>query len=287
MLWGRVAIIGVGLIGGSLAAAIRRRSLAGEVVGYGRDPRSLEVAIGRGLIDRATSDLPAAVRDADLIVVCVPVDRIGPLLCEMAPLAATGTILTDVGSTKASIIRQVEGRLPRQVEWVPAHPLAGSERAGAEFADPELFNGRLTILTPLSDNKPAAVEAVAELWRRVGAETVCMDAVEHDRIMGMVSHLPHAAAAALAACTPPQVLRYAASGYRDTTRVAAGDPRLWTAIFLANRQALLSALDAYTEQLQQLRHILQANDEQALYSWLTQAKQVRDALGSRDPAART
>jgi prephenate dehydrogenase len=275
-----LTIVGVGLIGGSIGLAARRRGVAAHVLGAGRQRESLDRARAVGAIDEAALDLPAAVRRADVAVFCTPVDRIAEQVLAAAPGCAPGTLLTDAGSTKAAIVARLDGHLPAGVAFVGSHPLAGSEKRGPEHADAGLFEGRLTVITPGPHTDPAAVERTAAFWQALGSRVRLMPPEEHDRALAFTSHLPHLLAAALAGTLPDGLRELAASGFRDTTRVAAGDPPLWTAIFTQNRAAVLQALERLTARLDEFRAALEAGDRTTLDTLLTQAKKVRDALGS-------
>lgn len=275
-----LTIVGVGLIGGSVGLAARRRGLARHVVGVGRSADSLARARAAGAIDEAALDLPAAVRRADVAVFCTPVDRIAGQVLASAPGCAPGTLLTDAGSTKATIVARLDGRLPDGVSFVGSHPLAGSEKRGPEHADADLFQGRLTVLTPGPHTDPAAVERTAAFWQALGSRARLMPPEEHDRALALTSHLPHLTAAALAGLLPDALRELTATGFRDTTRVAAGDPTLWSAIFAQNRDAVLQALARLTDRLGAFRTALEAGDWTTLDTLLAEAKKVRDALGS-------
>ncbi len=277
---GTLTIVGVGLIGGSIGLAARRRGLAGRVVGAGRNAASLERARAVGAIDAASLDLTAAVAEAEVAVFCTPVDRIAEQVLAAAPGCAPGTLLTDAGSTKAAIVGQLDGRLPPGIVFVGSHPIAGSERRGPDHADADLFQGRLTVVTPGPATDPAAVERTVAFWQALGSRVRRMSPEEHDRALAFTSHLPHLLAAALAGALPDGLRDLTATGFRDTTRIAGGDPALWTGIFAQNRTAVLAALEALTDRLQAFRAALEAGDAAALDDLLTQAKKVRDALGS-------
>ncbi len=275
-----LAIVGVGLIGGSIGLAAKRRGLAKRVLGAGRRQASLDQALAVGAIDEGFLDLRAAVPRAEVAVFCTPVDRIADQVLATAPRCRPGTLLTDAGSTKAEIMRQVEGRLPQGIAFVGSHPLAGSEKRGPEHADADLFQDRLTIVTQTPKTDPAALERTTAFWRALGSQVHVMNPEEHDRALALTSHLPHLLAAALAGILPREAHDLTATGFRDTTRVASGDPALWTAIFTHNQTAVLDALRRLEERLSQFRHALEAGNWTALDDLLTQAKKVRDALGS-------
>ncbi|HYT91470.1 MAG TPA: prephenate dehydrogenase/arogenate dehydrogenase family protein [Gemmataceae bacterium] len=275
-----LTIVGVGLIGGSIGLAARQRGLVRRILGVGRQRDSLERARRLGVVDDWSLDLVTAVGQADVAVFCTPVDQIAAQVLAAAPACAAGTLLTDAGSTKASIVGGVEGRLPPGVAFVGSHPLAGSEKRGPEHADAQLFQGRLTVVTPTPQTDGAAVERVAAFWAGLGSRVCVMSPEDHDRALALTSHLPHLLASAMAGILPPELHDLTASGFRDTTRIAAGDPGLWTAIFAHNRAAVLDALRLFSARLTEFQAALEAGDCAALDHFLTQAKKVRDALGS-------
>jgi prephenate dehydrogenase len=275
-----LTIVGVGLIGGSIGLAARQRGLAGHIVGAGRQQGSLERARAVGAIDEVCTDLAAAVQRADVAVFCTPVDRIVDQVLAAAPGCPAGTLLTDAGSTKGAIVRGIEGRLPDGVTFVGSHPLAGSEKRGPEHADARLFHDRLTVVTRTARTDAAAVDRTAAFWRALGSRVRVMDPDEHDRALALTSHLPHLLASALAAILPPELHELAATGFRDTTRVAAGDPSLWTGIFQQNRAAVLACAAEFGRRLEQFEGALRAGDAATLDALLAQAKGIRDALGS-------
>jgi cyclohexadieny/prephenate dehydrogenase len=280
MLFDQITIVGVGLIGGSVGLATKARAVAGRVVGVDRDPTIIAKAIAVGAID-VGAELADAVAGSGLVVVCAPVDRIADVIVAAAPHARPGTLFTDAGSTKVKIVSALRGKMPAGLEYVPAHPLAGSEKAGPENGRADLFEGRVTVLVVNNANVVwERTVAVGRFWEALGARVVLMNAEEHDKVLAVTSHLPHAIASAVAGSTPKEWLNLAASGFRDATRIAAGDPQLWTAIFEANRDATLAALDTFNKRLDQFRQLLAAGDHAGLVQWLTEGKQVRDALGT-------
>ncbi len=275
-----LAIVGVGLIGGSIGLAVKQRRLAERVLGVGRHEASLQRAQAAGAIDESCLDLIEAVPRAEFAVFCTPVDQIAEQVLKVGPVCAPGTLLTDAGSTKAAIVRAVDGRLPNGISFVGSHPLAGSEKRGPENAAANLFENKLTIVTPTSQTEATALDRTRAFWRALGARIRLMDPNEHDRALALTSHLPHLAAAALAGILKPELHDLTAGGFRDTTRVAAGDPSIWTGIFLQNKEAVLAALDRFDERLHRFREALKAGDRLPLDSLLQQAKKVRDALES-------
>jgi prephenate dehydrogenase len=272
-----LVIVGVGLIGGSIALAARRRSIAARIVGVDRRPEILERARRDGLLDDAPSDLSVAA-SADLVVFCTPVDGIAAQVLEASAHCRPGTLLTDVGSTKAAIVRDLHGRLPAGVEFVGSHPLAGSEKHGPAHASAHLLEGRLVIVTPAADSTDKALSQIGAFWTALGARVQRMDANEHDRALALTSHLPHLLSSALAGILSPELYHLTATGFRDTTRLAAGQPALWSAIFRANREHLLTALECLEAQLRQFRQTLLDDDRAALETLLSQGKKVRDEL---------
>lgn len=285
MRFEQITIVGVGLIGGSVGLAAKARGVAGRVVGVGRDKAKLDAAVAQGAIDAGTTSLAEGVRGSVLVVVCVPVEHIAPTIRDAAPHAPAGALFTDAGSTKRNLHAAARAALTRGQAFVPAHPLAGSEKTGSEHGRADLFEGRVNVLTPeLGDD--AAVERVAGFWRALGCRVVFMDANKHDEALAATSHLPHAVAAGVAGVTPVEWLQLTAGGWRDTTRIAGGDPALWAGIFLANRDAVLAAADRFAARFDEFRRLLEAGDGAGLGRWLADAKQVRDALGSGNPAAR-
>ncbi len=277
---GILTIIGAGLIGGSLGLAAKKRGLARLVRGVGRRQCSLDQARAVGAIDEGFLDPSRAVAGSDVVIFCTPVDRIAEQVVALAPLCSPGTLLTDAGSTKGTIVAAVEGNLVRGVEFVGSHPLAGSEKRGPEHADADLFEGRWTVVTRTPRTDPAALERTVVFWEALGSRVRVMTPDGHDRALAVTSHLPHLLASALAGILPDELTSLTAGGFRDTTRIAAGDPGLWTAIFHHNRAALLDALVPFADRLERLRQALEKHDWATLEALLGQAKKVRDALGS-------
>lgn len=278
--WNSVAIVGVGLIGGSVGLALRQRGLADRVIGIGRRAESLQVAKRRGAVTDTTTDLAAGVAESELIIVCTPVEQIVEHVRDVAKHCPAGALVTDAGSTKGTIVAGLDDGLGRGVRFVGSHPLAGSEKTGPGEAVADLFVGRTVVVTPTTKTAPSDLQAITDLWRALGAKVVEMSPSEHDRAIATTSHLPHVVAAALAAAVPEQNLSLAAGGLRDTTRIAGGDAELWRQILLDNREHVLAALAQFDESLAAFRTALEAGDRQQLKQALTQAKRKRDALGS-------
>jgi prephenate dehydrogenase len=273
-----VAIVGVGLIGGSIAASLRKRGHTGAIVGVGRNQERLAEIRKAGLIDQGTQSLGEAASEADLIVVCTPVDVIPAAVREAATVCRPGTLLTDAGSVKGSICQALLGRLPPQAEFIGSHPLAGSERQGHAHADADLFEGRVCVVTPDAATSPGQLARLKCFWQTLGSAVVELSPEAHDRALAETSHLPHVVAAALAATLAPENRQFAATGFRDTTRIAASDPELWSAIFLANADEVLARLDAYDQRLGDLRTAITNRDAAALKKLLQVAKTAREAL---------
>lgn len=274
-----VAIVGVGLIGGSLAAAIKQRGVAQRVIGVGRNRDRLIAAHAAGLIDEISTDLPQAARVAQAVVVCTPVDRIVGDVRTAAAVMSPGSLITDAGSVKGVICASLRSFADGPVTFLGSHPLAGSEKQGFEHASTTLFDQKLCVITPTDETPADVLQRLHRFWQEVGMRTCELSPADHDRVLAATSHLPHAVAAALAATLTPELRPFAASGFRDTTRIAAGDPDLWAAIFQQNSFALLAALEQVEGEIASLIRILKSGDHASLKNWLQQAKTSRDALG--------
>ena len=280
----RLCIIGVGLIGGSLARALRRANAVNEIIGCGRDAEHLSKAKALGVIDRYTTDLTEGVTDADMVVLAVPLGAMQNILATIAPALTSECIITDVGSAKSSVVnaaRQVfKERAPR---FVPGHPIAGTEKSGVEAAFAELFQNRRVILTPTEASDALAVEKVRAMWEVCGAEVVEMGVTHHDEILAATSHLPHMLAYALVDTLARmddsrEIFDFAAGGFRDFTRIASSDPDMWHDICLANHDALVKVLEAFSDDLRMLADAVRRADSKFLKDTFTRAKQARDAF---------
>lgn len=278
--FGTVAIVGVGLIGGSIGMGLLQRGVARQVVGIGRRSSTLRVARQRAAITRGSVHLDRGVADADLVVVCAPVGSIVPLVCQVAECCKPGTLITDAGGTKAEIVRQLDGQLDRDVRFLGSHPLAGGEQSGPMHAQADLLVNRTVIVTPTRRSREDDRHRLRDFWTALGAKVVEMSPAEHDRCVATVSHLPHLAAAAVAASTPEKLLEHVATGWRDTTRVAAGDVDLWMDIILTNRSHILKSLDRFETLVHSIHDAIDREDAVQLRRILTDAKRKRDALGS-------
>jgi len=281
-VWNSVTIVGVGLIGASLGLALRERGLARHVVGVGRRAVSLRKAKQRGAASTTTTNLPRGVAEAELVVVCTPVEAVVAHVLETAACCPVGTVITDAASTKASIVKALDAELPTRAPgmYVGSHPMAGSEKAGPEHARADLFDGRVAIVTPTRRTPPTALRVVEQLWEGLGSRVIHMSPGDHDRSVAMISHLPHLLASALAATTPERDLPLAAAGWLDTTRIAGGDAELWRQILCDNREAVLKALDKFEKVLAALRGALERDQHRKLVELLEAGKQRRDAVGN-------
>ncbi|TWT76873.1 prephenate dehydrogenase [Posidoniimonas polymericola] len=279
--FGVVAIIGPGLIGGSIGLGLKARGLADRVVGVVRSDRSAERAVQAGVVDQTTQDLAAAAAEADLTIVCTPVADVPAHCQQVAAAARSGAIITDAGSTKERLVAEVDATLAGSgVKFVGSHPLAGDHKSGPESARAELLAGRVVVVTPTDQTDSQALSRVCELWTALGARVEPMSPVDHDAALARTSHAPHVIATALANATPEDLLGLTGGGWRDTTRVAAGSPTLWRDILLDNPQATLAALDAFSQQLGRLQQAIADHDRDAIYRCLEEGKLRRDALGS-------
>ena len=279
----RLAVVGVGLIGGSFAAALRRAGSVSEVAGFDRDRQALERATALGVIDNAAGSVSEAVKGADVVLVAVPVRAIGPVLHDVALALAPGAVVTDVGSTKGEVVRIARAELRERVaRFVPGHPIAGRETSGVDAASAELFRGARVVLTPLPETDADAVEVVKACWEAAGAHPTTMAPEAHDHIFAAVSHLPHLLSFALVseiAARPEaqELLGFAAGGFRDFTRIAAGSPEMWRDIALQNREALLAEIDRYGAQLAVFRELVARGDGPGLERLMTEARSARHA----------
>lgn len=277
-LFRRVAIIGVGLIGGSLGKALREKKVAREVIGVSRRKEALEAAVRLGAIDHGTQDITQAVAGADLVVLAAPVNTIAALFELIAPHLRRGCIVTDVGSAKEAITFAAQAALQSPMMFVGSHPIAGSEKKGVEHASADLFEGSVCVMTPLDETHRGAVDRVRKLWTAVGANVKMMPAADHDKAMAYVSHLPHLVAYSLMSSIPDQYLSLSGSGLRDTTRVALSTPELWSDICMANSRNIVKVIDEFTADLSLLRRAVMESDEKALAAHFKKANSKRERL---------
>ncbi|MFI0845132.1 prephenate/arogenate dehydrogenase family protein [Mesorhizobium sp. IMUNJ 23232] len=284
-LFDKIALVGIGLIGSSLARVIRREELAGHIAVATRSAATLKRARELGLGDSYFTDLGEAVTDADLVIVSVPVGSSGAVAEEIAPHLKPGAIVTDVGSTKRSVIAQMQPRIPAGVHFIPGHPLAGTEKSGPDAGFADLFENRWCIFTPLPGTDPAALEKLSEFWRRCGSNIDTMDADHHDMVLAIVSHLPHiiaynivGTADDLETVTKSEVIKYAASGFRDFTRLAASDPTMWRDVCLHNKDAILEMLARFSEDLALLQRAIRWGEGEKLFDIFTRTRGVRRSI---------
>jgi prephenate dehydrogenase len=281
----KVTIIGVGLIGGSLAKVLKAKNLAKEIVGAGRSRQSLDLALSLGVIDRIEQDAKTAVRDADLVVLAAPVGIFEAIMRDIAPHLNQGSILTDVGSVKGSLVKRLDDLVPRGVHFVPAHPIAGKEKFGVAEAVETLFQGAKCILTPTKKTDPAALEIMKEMWSIAGSNVIVMDPDTHDQVFAAVSHMPHVAAYAMMHAVAglntgaEDYTKFSGAGFRDFTRIAASSPEIWKDICVLNRDNIVEMLDRYQAALSELRKELLAKDSAKLEEHLKTASAARRGLG--------
>lgn len=278
----RVAFIGIGLIGSSMARVMKRDGLAKTIVACARRKETLEACLKLGIADEVTPDYATAVKNADLVVIATPVSTNEVIAKAIAPHLKPGAIVTDVGSVKQAVIDAIMPHLPQTVHFVPAHPLAGTEHSGPEAGFPELFQGRWCILTPLPDCDEAAVAKVKAFWQKAGSKIETMQAEHHDKVLAITSHLPHLIAFTivgtaddLAEDLKQEVIQYSASGFRDFTRIAASDPIMWRDIFLNNREAVLEILQRFTEDLTALQRAIRRGDGESLENLFARTRAIR------------
>jgi len=274
----RICIVGAGLLGGSIGLALRAAGFVGTRVGLGRRAISLEKALACEAVDEVTLEPAEGVRGADLVVLCTPIGHFEGLLDAMRAHLEPGALVTDIASTKVQVVRLCERKLPRTVQFVGSHPMAGSEKTGVEFARADLFELALCIVTPTPRTAESAVVRVRRFWETLGAYTMTLSPGKHDRLLARVSHLPHALATALVTMSLTEdAIDLAGPGFADVTRLASGDPAMWVDILRTNRRGVLSAIDRLTAELQRLRRRLERDDAAGLHKWLAGAKAARDA----------
>ncbi|TLX03729.1 prephenate/arogenate dehydrogenase family protein [Rhizobium sp. MHM7A] len=281
----RIALIGIGLIGSSLAHDIRRLGLTKEIVVATRSVETLQRAEELGLGDRYTTSSADAVRDADLIIVSVPVGASESVAKEIAGNLKGGAIVTDVGSTKASVIAQMQPHMPDNVHFIPGHPLAGTEKSGPDAGFPGLFQGRWCIFTPVSGTDETALKRLRSFWEALGSKVDEMDAEHHDKVLAIVSHLPHiiaynivGTADDLETVTESEVIKYSASGFRDFTRLAASDPTMWRDVCLHNRDAILEMLARFSEDLAYLQRAIRWGEGDKIFELFTRTRAIRRSI---------
>ena len=284
MSFQRIAVIGLGLLGGSIGLAVRAHLPGASTTGYDADPATRARAATRQLVDRVCDTAADAVREADLVVVCVPVGAMGEAAAEFAAALPAGAVVSDVGSSKQSVAAALEAALPG-VAVIPAHPVAGTERSGPDAGFASLFQQRWCIITPPEDADPAKVAALAQFWEALGARIEVMTASHHDLVLAVTSHLPHliaytivGTASDLEGVTESEVIKYSAGGFRDFTRIAASDPTMWRDVFLTNKDAVLEMLQRFTEDLTALQRAIRVGDGDQLFEHFARTREIRRSI---------
>ena len=278
----RITLVGIGLIGSSVAHMVRQKGLAGHIAVTSRSQESLDTACRLGIADSVTLDQCEAVTGADLVMICSPVSTYGAIMETIAPGLKTGAIVTDVGSVKSAVVRDIAPHIPEGVHLVPAHPVAGTEHSGPEAGFATLFEGRWCVITPTTDADRAAVDKVAALWRAAGSDVEFMDPDHHDQVMAMTSHLPHLIAYTIVGTATDlekslmnEVIKYSAGGFRDFTRIAASDPTMWRDVFLNNKEAVLEMLQRFNEDLTALQRAIRWDEADELFNFFTKTRDIR------------
>ncbi len=284
-LFNRLALIGVGLIGSSIARAARAQGAVGSIVATARSPETRRRIAELGLADQVVESNAAAVEGADLVIVCIPVGACGAVAQEIGPHLASGALVSDVGSVKGAVVRDMSPHLPKNVHFVPAHPVAGTEYSGPDAGFAELFVNRWCILTPPPDTDQAAVDKLAEFWRLLGANVEFMAPDHHDLVLAITSHLPHliaytivGTADELETVTRSEVLKFSAGGFRDFTRIAASDPTMWRDVFLTNKEAVLEMLGRFNEDVAALTKAIRRGDGEALFAQFARTRAIRKGI---------
>jgi len=289
-----VALIGLGLIAGSIGLAMRRAGMEARITGYARSAATRAKALERGLVDECFDSAAAAVAGADLVILCVPVGIMGDMAAEIAPHLAPGATVSDVGSVKAEVIEAIAPHLPESVHFVPAHPLAGTEHSGPESGFASLFDNRWLLITPIEGGAPEPVAAVQAFWQALGAKVETMDPAHHDLVLAVTSHAPHLIAYTMVGVaddlqrvTESEVINYSAAGFRDFTRIASSDPTMWRDVFLHNKAATLEILGRFTEELFALQRAIRTGDGEMLHAYFTRTRAIRRGIidAGQDSAA--
>ncbi len=285
VVYNRVALIGLGLIAGSMSLALRRAGFEGEITGYARTAETRQIARDINLVDRVCETAADAARDADLVVLCVPVGAMGAVASEIAPVLKPGATVSDVGSVKADVIEAVAPYLPETVHFVPTHPMAGTEHSGPRSGFADLFDNRWTLIVPPEGTDPEATANLVAMWEALGANTEVMDVEHHDLVCAIVSHIPHLIAYTMVGVaddfrrvTEQEVVKFSAAGFRDFTRIAASDPTMWRDVFLHNKEATLEILGRFTEELFALQRAIRTGDGDHLHDYFTRTRAIRRGI---------
>ena len=280
-----VCIIGLGLIGGSIGLSMKKNNFESKIIGYAKTDKTRSKAVERGLVDDTEKDLAKAVDGADLIILATPLSTFKPIITEIAPFLKKGSIVTDTGSAKFTVLEELKDLIPKEVEFIPGHPIAGTEESGPESGFPELFENRWCILTPTKDNSEEGVESIKFFWELLGSKVEIMDALHHDKVLAITSHIPHliaynivGTANDLANVTDSEVVKYSAGGFRDFTRIAASDPKMWSDIFTYNSEAVLEMLDLFSNDLVKLKESILKKDTNMLFSSFEKTRNVRKRI---------
>ena len=285
MIYDRVALIGLGLIAGSIALAAKRRGLAQTVVGTARTAQTRDTALRIGLVDHVFETPAQAVADADLVILCVPVGAMAGVAAEIGPHLKPGCVVSDVGSVKQAVMDAISPHLPDHAVFIPAHPLAGTEHSGPESGFATLFDNRFCILTPAESTSPDEITRYRTFWQGMGAKVEEMDAEHHDRVLAVTSHVPHLIAYTMVGVaddlrrvTNSEVIKFSAAGFRDFTRIAASDPTMWRDVFLNNEAATLEILGRFTEELFTLQRAIRKGDGELLFNHFTRTRAIRRGI---------
>jgi len=280
-----VCIIGLGLIGGSIGLSMKKNNFESKVIGYAKTERTLSRAVERGLVDDAEKNLVKAVNGADLIILATPLSTFKSIIKEIAPFLKKGSIVTDTGSAKFTVLEELKDLIPKDVEFIPGHPIAGTEESGPDSGFPELFENRWCILTPTKDNSEESIKSIKYFWELLGSKVEIMDALHHDKVLAITSHIPHliaynivGTANDLANVTDSEVVKYSAGGFRDFTRIAASDPKMWSDIFTYNSEAVLEMLDLFSNDLIKLKESILKKDTNMLFSSFEKTRNVRKRI---------
>ena len=280
-----VCIIGLGLIGGSIGLSMKKNNFESKIIGYAKTDKTRSKAVERGLVDDTEKDLAKAVDGADLIILATPLSTFKPIITEIAPFLKKGSIVTDTGSAKFTVLEELKDLIPKEVEFIPGHPIAGTEESGPDSGFPELFENRWCILTPTKNNSEENVKRIKYFWELLGSKVEIMDALHHDKVLAITSHIPHliaynivGTANDLANVTDSEVVKYSAGGFRDFTRIAASDPKMWSDIFTYNSEAVLEMLDLFSNDLVKLKESILKKDTNMLFSSFEKTRNVRKRI---------